>query len=60
MLVGRSSFKKTGPGSPALHGRNFSMIHAARPTGESNIPQARVYGRVPWSIAYAPSSMPHT
>ena len=28
--------------------RNFSMIHAARPAGESVRPKLSVCGRVPW------------
>ena len=32
----------------SLHVRNFSTIHAARPTGESASAWARVWGLVPW------------
>jgi hypothetical protein len=44
-----SSFVNTDSKSPPQsdHARNFSMIHAARPAGESMSANARVCGRVP-------------
>jgi len=46
----RENRRSTSP-PQSLQSRNFSTIHASRPTGESLSEYARLWGRVDWRWA---------